>query len=48
MVGTIYGVAAARGIPSAVNPVPSEIATVAFDAQKCVALEAASVIVVPL
>ena len=48
MVGAIYGVVAARGIPSAVNPVPCEIATIAFDTQECVALEAAPVIVVPL
>ena len=48
MIGTIYGVAAAKGISFVVNPVPCEIAPSAFDAQECVALEAAPVIVVSL
>ena len=48
MIGAIYGVAAAKGIPFAVNPVPCEIAPSAFDAQECVALEAAPIIIVSL
>lgn len=48
MVGAINGVAAAKSIPFAVNPMACEFSPSVFDAQECVALEGAPVIVVPL